>query len=78
MDDSNAPVRKFYAKFNMNYPVGVGSAKLADQFGGILGLPLTFLIDRDGTIVRQYSGNSDPDKMGEDIKVLLQPGPKRN
>lgn len=74
MDDSPAEVRKFYIKFNMNYPVGLGDAKLADQFGGVLGLPLTFLIIRDGTIFKQYNGNSDVDKMEEDVKLVLRSG----
>ncbi len=32
----------------MNYPVAMGDAKLAERYGGILGLPVAFVIDRAG------------------------------
>ncbi len=78
MDDSTEPVQHFYTKFNMNYPVALGNATLADQFGGVLGLPLTFLISRDGTIVKQYDGKANLDKMEEDIRLLLRSDAKKD
>ena len=40
----------------MNYPVGMGTTQLAESYGGILGLPVTFLIGRDGHIAAKYVG----------------------
>src|SRR3954464_9381923 len=34
MDDSDKPVKEFYAEHKMNYPVAVGDEKLADAYGG--------------------------------------------
>ena len=59
LDDSVAPVKKFYAEQKMNYPVAVGDDKLADQYGGVLGLPVAFLIDREGRIITQHTGETD-------------------
>jgi cytochrome c biogenesis protein CcmG/thiol:disulfide interchange protein DsbE len=71
MDDSPAPVRSFYTKFDLNYPVALGTKKVAESYGGILGLPVTFLIDRDGYIVKQYEGEANLDEMQAELAKLL-------
>ena len=76
MDDSSIPVRKFYAKFKMNYPVAMGTEQLARTYGGVLGLPLTFLIGRDGQVLKKYESSADLDQMERDIAALLTPTPK--
>jgi peroxiredoxin len=48
MDDDPALVRAAYRKLNLNYPVAMGDVKIGDLYGGVLGLPITFLIDRHG------------------------------
>ena len=40
MDDGPAPVGDFYQRFHMNYPVGMGNAKIGELYGGVLGLPI--------------------------------------
>jgi len=74
MDDTPEPVRKFYTKFKMNYPVAMGTEKVLNSYGGVLGLPLTYLIGRDGRIVQQYDGNANLDRMEDDIKRTLREG----
>lgn len=71
MDDSEPPVREFQQKFKMNYPVAVGTAKLADQYGGILGLPITFVIDPGGRIVARHIGATDVSVIEAEAKKLL-------
>ena len=72
MDDSEPPVRDFQKQFKINYPLAVGSAKLADQYGGILGLPITFVIDRNGQIVARHIGATDVSVIEAEVKKLLQ------
>jgi cytochrome c biogenesis protein CcmG, thiol:disulfide interchange protein DsbE len=72
MDDSAAPVRAFRKKHKTNYPIAMGTAKLAESYGGVLGLPITFLIDRQGRIARRYEGTVDLDAMEADIRDLLR------
>jgi cytochrome c biogenesis protein CcmG, thiol:disulfide interchange protein DsbE len=55
----------------MNYPVAIGSTELADQYGGILGLPITFVIDRSGRIVSRHVGATDPSVFDAEIERLL-------
>ena len=71
MDDSDAPVRTFISKLKLNYPISMGDAKLAESYGGILGLPITLLIDRTGRIAKRYEGAVDLDAMQHDIERLL-------
>ena len=74
MDDDAPPVRQFQEKFQMNYPVAIGNPKLADQYGGILGLPITFVIDRNGRITARHVGATDPSIIETEVqKLLAQP-----
>jgi cytochrome c biogenesis protein CcmG/thiol:disulfide interchange protein DsbE len=59
MDDGPEPVREFYQQFKMNYPVVMGDAKTGEIYGGVLGLPIAFLIGRDGRISSRHIGATD-------------------
>lgn len=59
MDDSTDPVKDFDRRFKMNYPVVLGNAKTGELYGGVLGLPVAFLIDRDGRIYAKQVGATD-------------------
>jgi len=71
MDDDAKPVRAFYQEFKMNYPVGMGTDKIAQSYGGILGLPVTVLIGRDGRIAARYVGAVQLPMVEQEIKTLL-------
>lgn len=77
LDDDPKPVREFYQRFAMNYPVALGDAELAERFGGILGLPVAFLIDRDGRIRARDAGQTDAAVFEKQIIDLLRPGGPR-
>lgn len=71
LDDSAGPVGPFYQQFHMNYPVAMGTAKTGELYGGLLGLPVTFLIDRDGHIFAKHIGATDAAVFEREIKKLL-------
>jgi cytochrome c biogenesis protein CcmG/thiol:disulfide interchange protein DsbE len=55
----------------MSYPIVLGDDDLAGKFGGLLGLPTTYVITRDGKVAKHYIGlatESDLDKL---IQSLL-------
>jgi peroxiredoxin len=56
IDDSAAPARAFVEKLHLNYPVVMGDAKLGERYGGVLGVPVTFLIDRAGVVRARFDG----------------------
>jgi len=73
MDDDPALARKFRDKLQLNYPIAMGDEKLGELYGGIFGLPLTYLIDGDGVVQAQFSGETDLNTVEEKIKSLLHP-----
>jgi cytochrome c biogenesis protein CcmG/thiol:disulfide interchange protein DsbE len=64
-------VRAMTQNRGVNYPVLMGDAKLARSYGGILGLPVTFLIDRNGRIAAKFKGETDLGAMERAVKRLL-------
>lgn len=71
MDDDVAPVRTLVAKLKTNYPIAMGDAKLGEQYGGVLGLPLTYLIDRKGIVRTRFQGEADPKAIEKELKIML-------
>jgi hypothetical protein len=71
MDDDPALARAAYRKLKLNYPVAMGDVKLGDLYGGVLGLPMTFLIDRHGKIRAEFHGETDLNKIEMQLQSLL-------
>jgi thiol-disulfide isomerase/thioredoxin len=71
LDDSPEPVRDFYREFRMNYAVAMGNDRVTELYGGIIGLPTTFLIGRDGRIYSRHIGGTDVSVFEDEIKELL-------
>lgn len=59
IDDDESELRAFCRRMSMNYPVVAGSQTIAQAYGGILGLPTTFIIGRDGRIEEKLTGAAD-------------------
>jgi peroxiredoxin len=74
MDDGPAPVKDFYQQFHMNYPVVMGNAKTGELYGGVLGLPIAFVIDRNGRITAKHIGAAKPEVIEKEVAALLQNG----
>jgi len=73
MDEGGAKlVAKFLDKQKVNYPVIIGDADLARGFGGVIGVPATFLVDRKGELVRRYDGYATENELREEIEKLLK------
>ena len=71
MDDDVQPVLEFVQRLQVRYPIAMGDAKLGELFGGVLGLPLAYLIDPAGRIVARYRGELDLNGVENEIRVLL-------
>jgi cytochrome c-type biogenesis protein len=81
-NDENEAVNKFVhtSKFNvggqevlMNYPIVMNDDDIVTKFGGILGMPTTYLITRDGKIFKRYIGGLDQneEQLEKDIESQL-------
>jgi cytochrome c biogenesis protein CcmG, thiol:disulfide interchange protein DsbE len=71
MDDNSPPARKLVAGLKLNYPVAMGDARLGELYGGVLGLPLTYLIDRKGVVRARFQGETDLDTIEKQLKLVL-------
>ena len=72
MDDDPALALSLVQKFHLTYPVIMGDEKLGLAYGGVLGLPVTYLIDRRGVIRSRYQGETNLDVMESVLRRLLQ------
>ena len=46
----------FYKSYGINYPVVYGNYDVVMKYGGIEGIPTSFVIDREGNILNKYVG----------------------
>jgi peroxiredoxin len=72
MDDDPAAVRTLLGKLHLNYPVAMGDEKIGELYGGVLGLPVTFLIDRSGKVRAEYQGATRLTVIEKQLKILLR------
>lgn len=70
-DEQPDEVRAFLDERGISYPQAIGNDDVADAFGGILGLPAAFLIDREGRIVQRYGGEKVAKKLECEIRESL-------
>lgn len=74
VDDTVDRIEEFADEYDVNYPmlVGLGREDFQEAYGPIWGLPMTFFIDREGTVCRTHAGIATRDEFEKDIEDLLQ------
>jgi cytochrome c-type biogenesis protein len=55
----------------MTYPILLGNDDISTKFGGLLGMPTTFLITRDGKIAKKYIGILSEPQITRDVRAQL-------
>ncbi len=58
-------------QMTMNYPITMGTDDIATQFGGLIGMPTSILITRDGKIAKKYIGILSADQIVKDVEAQL-------
>ena len=69
-----APLKTLIDKYGINYPVLLAEPFVTKSFGGVSGIPVTFLVNRKGQIVKKYLGYVSHDHLEEEIKNMLAAG----
>jgi thiol-disulfide isomerase/thioredoxin len=64
-------VRPFADEYDVNYTMLIAGQETADAYGGIVGIPTTFVLDRNGTIVKRFVGRASSEAFEEAIRPLL-------
>ena len=71
MDDAADTTKETMRNIPFHYPVVMGDARLGTLYGGVLGLPLQFLVGADGKIRAIRSGDFPPDALDKEIAAAL-------
>ncbi|HVB36591.1 MAG TPA: TlpA disulfide reductase family protein [Candidatus Acidoferrales bacterium] len=58
-------------KMTMSYPIMLGNEDIAEKFGGLIGLPTSVLISRDGKVVKRFIGLVNRDQLKDEIEKQL-------
>jgi thiol-disulfide isomerase/thioredoxin len=71
--DESGPktVKKLVEKRSINYPVLMADRSTAKNFGGVVGIPTSFLINSQGTVVKKYPGYVPHIVLENDIKRIM-------
>lgn len=67
-----AVVEKFIEKHKIEYPVVMADRKTAMDFGGVAVIPTGFLVDKNGNVVRRYTGYVSHKTLENHINDLLK------
>lgn len=75
MDDGDRQqVSDFVKEMNIDYSILMGNHTVGDAYGGTRFLPQSFLIDREGRIVKSMLGIQSKSDLEENIRQLLVRG----
>lgn len=67
-------VKEFSREFKINYPIlyaGPQAQEIIDSVGGFRGIPTTVIINREGKIVKKFTGLIKKEVWEKEIKSLL-------
>jgi thiol-disulfide isomerase/thioredoxin len=70
MADTEEP-HAFARRLGIRYPLAVAKDEIKNKFGGIEGLPTTFIYDRQGILRQKIIGFEYTDVIEKDLKALL-------
>jgi len=65
-------VKKLVEKRSINYPVLMADSSIAREFGGVVGIPTSFLVNSKGQIVKKYPGYVPHMVIENDIQHVMQ------
>ena len=64
-------VRAFVREHGVNYAMAMAGQDLVQRYGGIRGIPTTFLVDKEGRVAKKLVGYQDKQVFESQIRVLL-------
>jgi len=73
MDDEGFDMVKPFAEdLAINYPIVLDDGTFAEQFGGVYGLPTTFLVDENGKITDRFIGLFPLEEVKDELNAMVQ------
>ena len=62
---------QFAERLEISYPILYGNGQIAQRYGGVTGIPTTFVIDRDMNVYKRYVGYRPQTVFEKDIQDLI-------
>ena len=79
LDEGNPEiVNELVEHDKINYPVLMANGEVVSNFGGVAGIPTSFLINHNGKMVRTYAGYVSHDLLQQDIEEIIPKKVKKN
>jgi thiol-disulfide isomerase/thioredoxin len=72
-DATKVEIGEFADTLRVNYPILMGDEKVANAYGGIPAMPVTFVVGRDGKTVDRIIGLKGKGQIEDVIKKTLDP-----
>lgn len=64
-------VAKLVKKRSINYPVLMADSETMQKFGGVYGIPVSFLVNKEGNVVKKYTGYVPANVLISDIQSII-------
>lgn len=71
VDQEKGVVQKMVNKKDINYPVMMADKSVTRDFGGVYGIPTSFLVSKKGTVVKRYTGFVPHSVLVKDLKQII-------
>ena len=73
--DVDGETRKFRDAFELDYPIVADSNGAVAVDSGVVGIPEKFFLNREGHVVKKYAGPMTRDKLGLELREILDADP---
>lgn len=64
-------VARLAEKKKINYPVLMADEETMEEFGGVYGVPVAFLVNKEGNVVKKYPGYVPKSILSKDIQSIM-------
>lgn len=64
-------VAQLVSKHKINYPVMLADNETMENFGGVYGIPVSFLVNGEGNVVKKYPGFVPKSILQKDIQSVM-------
>jgi thiol-disulfide isomerase/thioredoxin len=71
VDQEKGVVQKMVNRKEINYPVMMADKSVTRDFGGVYGIPTSFLVSKKGTVVKKYSGFVPHSVLVKDLQQII-------
>jgi len=71
VDQEKRVVQKMVDRKEINYPVMMADKSVTRDFGGVYGIPTSFLVSKKGTVVKKYSGFVPHSVLVKDLQQII-------